>query len=117
MSGKRIDVRARNQDAADYLNQLATLAGGSIVVVGTFAGSEGLDVSARPFAIGMIVCFAAAIVGAMAARLALIYTEHGNPTEREFNGGAILFGAGVAVGVVGFAFGVIALAIFAAKAL
>lgn len=112
-SGKPTSLAARGE-VSEYLTQLATLAAGSIVVLGTFAGASGTS-DGRGFAVGAIACFTLAVVGAMLARLLMIIAAYLELEEREMDKLGTLWIGSLIVGLSGFGLGVVALAVFAAQ--
>jgi hypothetical protein len=105
-------------ELSDYLNRLATLAAGSIVVLGTFAGSaQGDDGAGAGWAVASVVFFAATIVAAMLARIAFIALAYGHEDGIEDDKGLLenLSVYALVVGLFAFAGGIVTLGVYAAQ--
>lgn len=102
------------RDMGEYLSQLATLAAGSIVVLATFSES-GSGGGGGGYAVVAVVLFAASILAALLARIALIFRSNMTDEDSEKPGTETFFAWSLTLGLTAFALGVVALAIYAAQ--
>lgn len=103
-------------DMSEYLSQLATLAAGSIVVLATFAG-EGGERGGHASAFASVGLFAYCIVATVVARFALISRSTMEPDDSDLSGTETFIAWALSTGLMAFALGVIALAVYAIQSI